>query len=381
MTYQYSPYTDYPETWQKIPFCDCCADATSGSSKIKKEDYQRRGVLPIIDQGKEAVGGYVDDLTKQCSVELPCILFGDHTKIFKYCDKPFALGADGVKVLKPTNKFDERFLYHYLCTLKLPDNAGYSRHFKYLRKTCVPLPPLSEQKRIAAILDKADAIRRKRKAALDMADEFLRATFLDMFGDPVTNPKGWDVKPLGKFGKITTGNTPPRKQTELYGDYLEWIKSDNINTPNHFLTQAAEGLSEAGAKKGRVAKEGAVLVTCIAGSKDCIGNAAIATKRVAFNQQINAIEPRSTEDTSFIYSACLVNKRLVQQASTESMKGLVSKGRFQAINLIDPPEELRKSFYQSFIKIVNLTGKNAQSFKEADALFASLSQRAFRGEL
>src|SRR5690606_8512366 len=58
----------------------------------------------------------------------------------------------------------------------------------------IPLPPLPEQKRIAAILDKADAIRRKRQQAIQLADEFLRAVFLDMFGDPVTNPKGWDVK-------------------------------------------------------------------------------------------------------------------------------------------------------------------------------------------
>ncbi|PZP86566.1 MAG: hypothetical protein DI578_03305, partial [Ectopseudomonas oleovorans] len=63
----------------------------------------------------------------------------------------------------------------------------------------IPLPPLPEQKRIAAILDKADAIRRKRQQAIQLADDFLRAVFLDMFGDPVTNPKGW---PVDKFGNV-----------------------------------------------------------------------------------------------------------------------------------------------------------------------------------
>ena len=60
-----------------------------------------------------------------------------------------------------------------------------------LKELEIPLPPLPEQKRIAAILDKAAAIRRKRQQAIQLADDFLRAVFLDMFGDPVTNPKGW----------------------------------------------------------------------------------------------------------------------------------------------------------------------------------------------
>ena len=67
---------------------------------------------------------------------------------------------------------------------------------KWVENHEIPLPPLPEQKRIAAILDKADAIRRKRRQAIKLADDFLRATFLDMFGDPVTNPKGWEVKEL-----------------------------------------------------------------------------------------------------------------------------------------------------------------------------------------
>ena len=66
----------------------------------------------------------------------------------------------------------------------------------------IPLPPLEEQKRIAAILDKADALRRKRQQAIDLTDRLLRSIFLDMFGDPVTNPKGWEVEPLEHIGQI-----------------------------------------------------------------------------------------------------------------------------------------------------------------------------------
>lgn len=103
-----------------------------------------------------------------------------------------------------------------------------------LEQYVIPLPPIEEQKRIAAILDKADRVRRKRQEAIRLTEELGRSIFLDMFGDPVTNPKGWEVSPLSNFGEVFTGNTPPRASLENYGDCIEWIKSDNITTPYHF---------------------------------------------------------------------------------------------------------------------------------------------------
>ncbi len=142
------------------------------------------------------------------------------------------------------------------------------------------MPPLPEQRRIADILDKADAVRRKRKGAIALAEELLRSAFLEMFGDPVTNPKGWPVKPLTALGTVTTGNTPSRDVPEYFGEAIEWIEFDNINTPSHYLTPAVEGLSEKGRAVGRVAPAGSTLMTCIAGSPDCIGNVGLADREV-----------------------------------------------------------------------------------------------------
>ena len=99
---------------------------------------------------------------------------------------------------------DSKYLWHFLNSqsskdfvLKVVGTTTYPNlKWSTYSEHPIPLPLLAEQKRIAAILDKADAIRRKRQAAIKLADDFLRATFLDMFGDPVTNPKGWDVKPF-----------------------------------------------------------------------------------------------------------------------------------------------------------------------------------------
>ncbi|MEI7939194.1 MAG: restriction endonuclease subunit S [Verrucomicrobiota bacterium] len=244
----------------------------------------------------------------------------------------------------------------------------------------IPLPPLAEQRRIAEVLDRAEALRAKRRATLSQFDSLTRSLFLHIFGDPATNPKGWPRKPICEIGKVITGNTPPRANPGHYGTHIEWIKSDNINTPHYYLTKASEGLSESGKAVARTVPAGSILVTCIAGSPECIGNAAMTDREVAFNQQINALVPVSG-DTRFLYAQILVGKRLIQEASTSGMKGMVSKGRFEQIMLILPPIELQREFARRVTAAEKLKAAQRASLAELDALFASLQHRAFRGEL
>jgi len=180
---------------------------------------------------------------------------------------------------------------------------------------------------------------------------------------------------------VMTGNTPSREKPEYYGDDIEWIKSDNINTPYHFLTEAKEKLSSEGKRVGRVVSDNSVLVTCIAGSPECIGNAALTDKPVAFNQQINAVTPFEGVDPYFLYVQLLVAKKLIQQQSTESMKGMVSKGKFENILLLNPPYPLQEKYGKLFIKCQETFCKNINALTESDNLYGSIIQRAFRGEL
>lgn len=202
-----------------------------------------------------------------------------------------------------------------------------------------------------------------------------------MFGDPVTNPKEWAVKPLKQLAKVTTGNTPSRKEAKYYGDHIEWIKSDNINTPSHFLTKASEYLSVEGRQVARVVGKGSTLVTCIAGSFDCIGNAAYADREVAFNQQINALTPLTGVSSWFLYSLILFSKKHIQSASTNSMKGMVSKGKMEEIPMICPPISLQERFQETFISFLSLNEKLNCSSAASSDVFNSLSQRAFSGRL
>ena len=245
----------------------------------------------------------------------------------------------------------------------------------------IPLPPLDEQKRIAAILKKADRLRRLRRYALELSDGFLQSVFLEMFGDPVTNPMGWERATAAELGMVQTGNTPSRKKNEYYGDYIEWIKSDNIVEGRIWLTRSKEMLSELGLSVGRVAEAGSILVTCIAGSVASIGNVALADRRVTFNQQINALTPNADMNPYFLYGLFLFAKPLVQRTATSSMKRIITKSKFENLQLFRPPTAKQNSFAEVLSRHEQILAKKFEALRQADHLFDTLLHRAFRGEL
>jgi type I restriction enzyme S subunit len=249
--------------------------------------------------------------------------------------------------------------------------------------TNIPLPPLPVQKQIAAVLEKADTLRSQCQQMEQELNSLAQSVFLDMFGDPATNPKSWPIAPVKEFLKVTTGNTPPKAVNEYYSDnHIEWAKSDNINTPSDYLTQASTYLSEKGKAVGRTVPSGSILVTCIAGSPSCIGNAAITDREVAFNQQINAVTPIETKCISeFVYMSFIVGKSLIQRASTNSMKGMVSKGNFEKIEFPLPPIDLQKQYCDIFQTILRSRQDANMNYRSNVDLFNSLIQRAFKGEL
>jgi type I restriction enzyme S subunit len=292
----------------------------------------------------------------------------------------------GIQVVRD-DLLDSRFLFWWLTSrngvLQQMAQGVTQKNLSagQIRGLDVPLPPLPEQRRIAAILDEADALRRTRREALGLLDELLRSTFLEMFGDPVTNPRGWPVVRLGDACTITTGNTPSRDNPDYYGSHIEWIKSDNINTPLHYLTASREGLSEAGQSAGRTAGPGSVLMTCIAGSPACIGNVALADRAVAFNQQINALTPGRLIRSEYLYAALLFGKALVQGKSTDSMKGMVSKGKLAEVRIPIPGLQLQDGWCKVFNQDHWDAASARAALRELDSLFDSLLHRAFSGEL
>jgi len=284
-----------------------------------------------------------------------------------------------------TTRADQRYIFHFLESRGFADVISGSSQpqitGKGLARVRIPLPSILDQRRIADILDKAKGVRRKQVVALGAVDDLLKSEFVARFGTPMSNSKHLPTAPIKLLGKVVTGNTPPRKDPSNYGDKIEWIKSDNINTPYHFLTRAEEYLSATGIRLSRTVPTGSTLVTCIAGSPSVIGNAALADREVAFNQQINAVIPNDQTDPFFLYSQIIVAKSLIQASSTNSMKGMVSKGKFQEIEFLKPSQNEQVEFGKFFTRAIAMTKRLEADWKESEQLLGSLAQRAFRGEL
>lgn len=138
--------------WKEDKFMNCIDKNPLKIKGIPREKYQTSGKFPIIDQSDKFVVGYTDDENKVYKISFPVIIFGDHTRIFKYIDFDFAIGADGTQIVIPDRKiFIPKFFYFLMLNPRI-SNLGYSRHFKILKTKRLTIPPLNIQKQIVTKL-------------------------------------------------------------------------------------------------------------------------------------------------------------------------------------------------------------------------------------
>ena len=169
---------------------DVFDDVTKYGTKIKTSQYLEHGKYPIFDQGKDYIAGYTNE-DEGIFQKVPVILFGDHTGILKYITRPCFLGADGVKLLKPKDSnIVVKYLFYALNNVNIPD-AGYSRHFKWLKEGEIPIPSKEQQSMIVEILDELSYIVQKEKEMLIKFDELVKSRFLEMFGNMIHVSSGF----------------------------------------------------------------------------------------------------------------------------------------------------------------------------------------------
>jgi len=200
-----------------------------------------------------------------------------------------------------------------------------------------------EQILICEKLDRLYGVIELREREVKLLDDLIKARFVEMFGDPRSNPFGFEKMILKDTCKIITGNTPSRAIDEYYGEFIEWIKTDNIVSGLLYPTKAIEGLSEKGVKIGRTVDKDSILMACIAGSIASIGRVCITDRRVAFNQQINAIIPQKY-NIHFLYVLLQISKDYLVEDINMALKGILSKSKLEEKEFVVPPKELQEQF-------------------------------------
>ena len=251
----------------------------------------------------------------------------------------------------------------------------------FLNQLSIPLPNKKEQKRIAAILDKADAIRRKRQQAIQLADEFLRSVFLDMFGDPVINPKGWEMGFVGEnLSFLTSGSRGWAKYYSNRGRLF--LRIQNVGSNRLLLDDVAFVTPPDSAESKRtMVKPGDVLISITAD----LGRTAVIPSKFQIahiNQHLALLRFNNIEP---IYaSAFLASKGgqyQIQKLNREGVKAGLNFDDIKSLKLLLPPKDLQKRWAEIYERIQTQRSTFHDALIEANALFNSLTQRVFYGEL
>ncbi len=246
----------------------------------------------------------------------------------------------------------------------------------YVMATTVKDVAIEKQAEIVGILDRVQSLISKRRQQLASLDLLVKARFVEMFGDPVSNPMGWKKMSMRDTCKVITGNTPARSVAEYYGDFVEWIKTDNIVSGVIYPTEATERLSKRGMDEGRIVDKDAILMACIAGSVASIGRVCITNRTVAFNQQINAIIP-NVYNVLFLYIMLQISKEYLIKDINMALKGILSKSKLEEKEFILPPLSLQNQFADFVTRVDKAKLAAQKSLQELETLKKSLMQQYF----
>jgi len=251
----------------------------------------------------------------------------------------------------------------------------------HVAKIVIPLPPLAEQRRIAEVLDRAEALRAKRRAALAQLDTLTQSLFLDLFGDPATNPKGWPKGTLGEVATFVGGGTPSRARPDFYGGSICWATSKDMKC--EFLVDTQEHVTEEAIEQSATNLVPAGTILIVVKSKILAHSLPVAIARVptCFGQDLKGIKISERCDAAFITTALRSGKRwLLERARGINTEGL-TLDHLKAFPLPLPPLTLQREFARRGKTVEKLKTAHRASLAELDAFFASLQHRAFRGEL
>lgn len=256
-----------------------------------------------------------------------------------------------------------------------------------LKELEIPLPPLAEQKRIAAILDKADSIRRKRQQAIQLADDFLRAVFLEMFGNPVTNPKGWEVKTIdelaadekyaikaGPFGSALKKEDYVEQGYKIYGQ--EQVIRDDLNFGDYYIDKNKfESLKTCAVSAGD-------LLISLVGSFGKIAVVPEQFDKGIINPRLMKVKFNDKIASPWFMKYLLTTTemlRKIESLSHGGTMGILNVGKVKQLDVITPPLESQEHFLSIQSKV--LAVRNRFSKEDNFELFNSLSQKAFSGLL
>jgi type I restriction enzyme S subunit len=317
----------------------------------------------------------------------PCF---ENGKMAYAVDLPRAVGAGSTEfhVLRPKPSLNGAYLFHMLRlpavradgARKMQGAAGQRRvPAGFFASLQIPLPPLAEQKRIAAILDAADALRAKRREALAQLDALLQSTFLTLFGDPVENPMGWERKKFSEIGSLDRGVSKhrPRNAPELLGGPFPLVQTGEIANCDTFIRNYKYTYSEVGLKQSKLWPAGTLCITIAAN----IAKTGILAFEACFPDSVVGFRSKDPATVHFAQTWLSFLQKMLEETAPESAQKNINLEILRNLQVPLPPLPLQQKFAAIVESVERQKAAQRAHLAELDALFAALQHRAFRGQL
>ena len=303
--------------------------------------------------------------------------------IYNY-DEPSLLNQRVAKLF-PKKDVLNKYLYHYMN--KLQDTI-YNKALGCAQPNISPkeigeleiyLPNINEQKAIVEVLDKAQELIDKRKKQIEALDELVKSKFIEMFGDPVTNPKGWEKKKLNELGELSRGKSKhrPRNAPELLGGPYPLVQTGDIANAGIYLKEYTQTYSELGLKQSKMWDKGTLCITIAAN----IAKTSILTFDACFPDSVVAFIPNDKTNNMFIQFWMFFLQKILEDSAPESAQKNINLKILSEQNVIVPPIELQNQFADFVKQVDKLKFEMEKSLKELEDNFNSLMEKAFNEEL
>lgn len=289
-------------------------------------------------------------------------------------------------VIQANENLNGKFLYYFLDSyvekLREQSIGGVIKYIKLgnLTDAEIPLPNLATQQRIAAILDQADAIIQNNRAIVQKYDALTQSLFLDMFGDPVKNEKGWEKIKLGDLSQISSGSTPSRLNDNYFSGNIPWVKTGEVNgkiildTEEKITKEALENSSCKLYPKGS-------LIIAMYGQGKTRGQIGFLGIDATTNQACAVIPPSEKINFNYLFKLLKLNYEDLRSLGRGGNQPNLNSGLIKSYEVINPPITLQNQFAER-IQAIEAQKEQAQlELAKSEELFQSLLQRAFNGEL
>ncbi len=285
----------------------------------------------------------------------------------------------------PNDNVDVNYLYYWFKGNKsLIDSYANNAvvpilNNRTLETIKLPIPPLPQQLKIANILDAADDLRQNDKALIAKYDELTQALFLDMFGDPVSNPKGWEKVKFSHVGKLDRGKSKhrPRNAPELLGGKYPLIQTGDIANAGGYITNFKSTYSEIGLAQSKLWKSGTLCITIAAN----IAKTGILTFDACFPDSVVGFIPNEMTNNEYTQYWMSFLQKIIEDSAPESAQKNINLAILKDLDFPLPPIQLQNQFAERVAVIEEQKAIAQRSLEKSEELFNSLLQRAFKGEL